>query len=942
MTYEINYEAQYELVGTLVDKHKNYATQSGVIGFVVLNLNKGTLETLSTQDIHKSINDEALKMQVKKYGKWEISNVAGIRGISIKISLWFTPDNLGEEIINNIPYGNDCIPFLNSTDFNSLLNKTIPDKLRNHVIVIKRSSELKTAQVFDMNTLKVAKVTYSQLENAVKSEGRIITNAFMSQGTLKLKKADDSYEEAVKVADDSSYTIMEVTRGNTATLELDIKKQGIKKISLDLANYVNPKIVTQTLTIKDMPNSLDELNIKIENTSLLVYIKHKEGVSIQKLNVYGNPKRFSLYQDKCVVNTIDMSHCSNSVLKVMSIGEAAPAEIINTVPNKTLSIMLKAGTDLEKVYSEGNLLITSSNYAYMNYKVENRIIAEDILTLPTAVCGLTQRLLMDAESKLYTFKYKHNIDLTDCTVNSLKTSEKSNIKLFQVKAVVKNLSQYNRNIELYHSRLALSTDSCDIDDNKKTVIAGAIKTNQITFLDVFGKILDTIEFKGLRITNKSSEYEKSETLIAKVYGTSKNIAIQLDSEATLGLKDKQTLVDIMKRQPDLILLIPYDAKLIEKYSLSEQDNNITILGTKEQKESNKALVTNNQKAAKAAVLGSELETVIKGTLDNIEAMKNYNKKAVKDIFREKKQLEIKVDLAEGKPGVKSLLGINTSNKSNTIMISQAAFNVSQAIAKTFDLDTAILDEEILNAVKKVSGLSVAPIYTEDDFKIFYVCTKSITSNMIGDINRGDSSAVLGDRTGETCKFNYLKPVYLDAYIIVAANDKIMGSFAVGRAEVSGYKINSIDYNKSEIIDYSRREQLLALNNDLAINYDYDTDKVTFSTSTETYKSIPRLSGKQSYYENNIQYQPHFFLQPEGFTICIVNDNDVKVFIEISLYSNTPVYIIKLNSINTLVTTSSEKVKRRISKMRETLVNHNTYQFEYTIKNITSKRRLRHE
>lgn len=933
MAYVLNCKAQYELVGVVVDKYKNYITKSGVIGFVVLDLNTGMLRTLNNQMIYKLIYNELYKLGAKKQDVWEINNSANIRGISIRISLAISTNELAEEIVNNIPYGSDCIPFLDSDDFNKLLNKTIPDKLKNHVILIKRSNDLKTAQVFDMDILKTINVTYNELEKATKFKERVITNAFMSQGTLKLKKADDSYEEAVSINDESSYTIKLV---NNNALVLDIKKSGIKILNLDLTKYVNPEIITQTLVIKSIADSLDELNIKTTDTNLLVYADYIGGNHINKLNIYGNIKRFSIYQAKCVIKALDVSHCSNNVLKAISLG-ISPLEIINTTPNKTLSIMIEAGTDIDRVYSEGNLLITSSSYIYMNYKVENRIVAEDLLTLPTTAVNLTQKILVNAESKKYAAQYNPNADLTDCTVNSLETSEKSSIKLCRVKAVVKNLSQYNRNIELYHSKLALSTNSCDIDANKKTIIAGIIKTNQITFLEVFGKILDTVEFKGLRIANKSTAYDKSETLIARVYGTDKNITIQVDADATLGLKDKNTLIKIMKHQPKLMLLVPYNAQLIEKYSLSEQDDNITILGTREQKEANKALEANNKKAARAAIIGSELEAVIRGTLDNIEAIKNYNKKAVKDIFQEKKKLEIKNDLAEGKEGVKSLLGIDTSNKSNTIMISQAAFNVSQAIAKTFDLDTAILDEEVLNAVKKESGLSVAPIYTEDDFKIFYLCTRGITSKMYANLQCGYTSIVLGDKVGEAYDFSYLKPVYLDAYIIIAANDKIMGSFAVGRAEVSGYKINSIDYNKSEIIDYNRREQLLALNRDLTIKFAYNAE-YEFSTGIEVYRTKPKIVEK--FYEGGPIYQSHFFLQPEGFTLCITNNGYSKIFVEISMYSNNPVYILETDADNAIITTNSEKVKKKISRMRETLLNHGTYQFGYIIENTKYKRRLK--
>lgn len=936
MAYAINYKAQYELVGVVVDKYKSNTTKSGVIGFVVLDLNTGILKTLSNLMIYKSINNEASKIVVKKQEKCEINNVANIRGISININLGLTPESIAEEIVNNIPYGSDCIPFLNSNDFNKLLNKTVPDKLKNHVILIKRSVNLKTAQVFDMNILKTINATYNDLENATKFKGKIITNAFMSQGVLKLKKADDSYEEAISINDESSYTIKLV---NNNEIVLDIKKSGIKTLNLDLTKYVNPKVVTQTLVIKDIADNIDTLNIKTENTNLLVCVglKCKKEKCINRINLYGNIKRFSIYQANFIVKTLNMSNCNNNVLKVMSLG-IAPSEIINTTPNKTLSIMLKADTDIERVYSEGDLLITSSNYIYMNYKVENRIVAEDILTLPTIVVDLTQRILVEAEYKKNTTQYKPNADLTDCTVNRLETSEKSRIKLCRIKAVVKNLSQYNRNIELYHSKLVLSTNSCDIDTNKKTVIAGIIRTNQITFLEIFGKILDTVEFKSLKIANKSTAYEKSETLIARVYGTSKNIAIQVDTDATLGLKDKNSLIKIMKHQPELELLVPYNAKLIEKYSLSEQDNNITILGTREQREANKVLVANNKKAAREAIIGSELEAIIRGTLDNIEAMKNYNKRAVKDIFQEKKQLEIKNDLAEGKLGVKSLLGIDTSNNSNTIQISQAAFNVSQAIAKTFELDTSILDGEILSAVKKASGLLVAPIYTEDNFKIFYLCTRSITSKMsINLLQCGDTSIVLGDKIGEAYNFNYLKPIYLDAYIIIAANDKIMGSFVVGRVEVSGYKINSIDYNKSEIIDYSRREQLLALNRDLTIEF-VSNAEYEFSTGIEIYKSDPKIG--RIFYKDGVIYQPHLFLQPEGFTLCIANDGYSKIFVEISLYSNNPVYIIEADGNNAIITTNSEKVKKKIRRMRETLLNHNTYQLGYIIENIKYKRRIK--
>ena len=38
-------------------------------------------------------------------------------------------------------------------------------------------------------------------------------------------------------------------------------------------------------------------------------------------------------------------------------------------------------TELKKVYSRGDLLITSSNYVYNKYSIANLIKAEDLLTL---------------------------------------------------------------------------------------------------------------------------------------------------------------------------------------------------------------------------------------------------------------------------------------------------------------------------------------------------------------------------------------------------------------------------------------------------------------------------------------------------------------------------------------------------------------------------------
>ena len=92
-----------------------------------------------------------------------------------------------------------------------------------------------------------------------------------------------------------------------------------------------------------------------------------------------------------------MSHCTNNVLKVLSIGESAPSQIINTTPNKVLSILIREYTELKKVYSQGDLLITSSNYIYNKYSIANLITAEDLLTLPTKILKITNTILCNAE-----------------------------------------------------------------------------------------------------------------------------------------------------------------------------------------------------------------------------------------------------------------------------------------------------------------------------------------------------------------------------------------------------------------------------------------------------------------------------------------------------------------------------------------------------------------
>lgn len=931
MAYKIDYKAQYELVGVLADNSMNYQTKSGVIGFIVLDINTGVLKTLSNPMIYKSINNEASKIGLKKQGKCEINNVANIRGISININLWLTPEGMAEEIVNNIPYGNDCIPFLDSNDFNRLTYRAAPDKLKNHMILMKRSADLKVAQVFDMNTLKALRLTYEELENEVKLGGKIITNAFMSQGVLKLKKTDDSYEEAVEVGDKGSY---EIKLNNDNELELTIKKAGIKILNLDLTNYVNPKIVTQTLVIKGIADSLDTLNIKTDNNNLLVYVEYKKEKYINRINLYGNIKRFSIYQSEHIVSTIDMSHCTNNVLKVMSIGESAPSQIINTTPNKVLSILIREYTELKKVYSRGDLLITSSNYVYNKYSIANLIKAEDLLTLPTNVVKITNTILCNAEYMMncITRKFTDTIYTSSvdcCHIEEIVTSELSKITLCHIEANIKDLSKYDRKISLYHSLLDINSLSCDIDAEGKTVVAGTIKSNSLIFTNMFRSKISAVRFEGLRLSCKLAASENFNKIISH-YVTKKHMSIQVDKDATLGVKDKNALVALLSCMEDFQLMIPYDSKLIEKYGLSDSDDKITIIGTKEQKETNAELVKNNRKVAKYAMLGLGWETTIKKTIENSEEILNYNTKRVKDIFKDKRQLSIKVDLADGKDEVKKLLGIDTSNKSNTIQISQAAFNVSQAIAKTFELDTSILDEEILSAVKQKAGLATIPLYTEDNFRIFYVCTKPLKSIItLLELGIGDTSSTLVKDNGQYYKVDSLEPLFVEAYIIVAANDKIMGSFSVGLVEVSGYKTNYINYDTSNIIDYSRRENLLNIGKDLSINGDlrFNNSKIEYSTDLDRYISTSIIS-KDFIWKDSIQVPSHLFLQPEGFTLCIVKDINAKVYVEISLYSNQPVYIVKTDIVKVVITTNSAKIKNKISKMNESLINKDKSQFNY--------------